>query len=301
MIVWRFNLSCLFVGFMFFLGIVWLWRPSFVRTGYVFEEKFLSGVLLSQPRPGEAIKTSSTLDKLENEIADDSSREVVLNTGVDKADEIVEPDKAEALGYKQEFSVNNELQGVIKHVLVNLDVPFTSQAPEKNWEQPWQDACEEAAILMLEAYYKGYGLSPLFAKDEILKIIDWEEEQNWGSSIPIKDIGVLFETYITINKKPKLVENLSVLDIKTFLDKGLPILAVADGTELPNKWYSGDGPDYHALIIRGYTSDGKFITNDPGVNRGRNFSFPADDLMEALHDWNGGNVAEGRKAVLVLE
>ena len=41
-----------------------------------------------------------------------------------------------------------------------ISVPFTSQAPEKNWEQPWQDACEEAAVLMLDAYYKNYNLSP---------------------------------------------------------------------------------------------------------------------------------------------
>src|SRR5690606_41290644 len=35
-----------------------------------------------------------------------------------------------------------------------LDVPFTSQAPEGNWKQPWQDACEETSILMVDRFYQ---------------------------------------------------------------------------------------------------------------------------------------------------
>ena len=31
---------------------------------------------------------------------------------------------------------------------INLDIPFTSQAPSLNWDQPYQDFCEEASILM---------------------------------------------------------------------------------------------------------------------------------------------------------
>ena len=50
----------------------------------------------------------------------------------------------------------------------------------------------------------------------------------------------------------------------------------------------------------GFTKD-KFITNDPGVNRGRNFVFPVDNIMESIHDWNGGDVQGGRKVVLVIE
>ena len=31
---------------------------------------------------------------------------------------------------------------------INLPVPFTPQAPHANWELPYQEACEEAAVLM---------------------------------------------------------------------------------------------------------------------------------------------------------
>jgi hypothetical protein len=81
---------------------------------------------------------------------------------------------------------------------------------------------------------------------------------------------------------------------------GHPVLAVADGRTLPNSYYSNGGPPYHALIIRGYTAD-KFITNDPGVNRGKNFVFPIQAVMNSLHDWNDGKVAGGLPAVLVVE
>src|SRR3989338_6436262 len=38
---------------------------------------------------------------------------------------------------------------------VNLDIPFTSQAPHLNWEQPYQDFCEEASVLMAVQYVRG--------------------------------------------------------------------------------------------------------------------------------------------------
>ena len=36
---------------------------------------------------------------------------------------------------------------------------------------------------MLDAFYKGYNVSPLFVKDEILKMVAWEETQGMGLSI----------------------------------------------------------------------------------------------------------------------
>jgi len=184
---------------------------------------------------------------------------------------------------------------------INLPVPFTSQAPEANWEQPWQDACEEAAVLMLDAYYKGYGLSVLTAKDEILKMVAWEDSKGWNYSIPIVDVNELAMDYIA----PKdysfhVIENPSVDDIKQFLANGHPVLVVAYGKDLPNPFFSGDGPEYHALVIRGYT-DSQFITNDPGTKRGENFLYNYQDLMSAIHDWNGGDVQNGKAVIMVAK
>ena len=183
---------------------------------------------------------------------------------------------------------------------INLDVPFTSQAPEKNWDQPWQDACEEAAIIMLEAYYKEYDLSPLFVKDEILKMTEWESEQGWGSSINANKVKQLAEWYIDAGHNLKIINNPTIDGIKKLVSSGKPVLVLADGKALPNPYFSNGGPVYHALIIRGYT-DEKFITNDPGTQFGENFTYTYSDLMSAIHDWNGGDVSEGQPVVLVLE
>ncbi len=181
---------------------------------------------------------------------------------------------------------------------INLNVPFTSQAPEKDWGQPWQDACEEAALLMLDAYYKKYNLSPLFAKDEIIKMVEWEQTRNLGKSIEIKEIKEIFSDYF--NFKSEIIENPTVEQIKRFIANGNPVLAVADGKVLPNPHYRNGGPVYHALIIRGYDED-EFITNDPGTQFGRGFKYKYDDLMNAIHEWNGGDVKNGRKVILVVE
>lgn len=49
-------------------------------------------------------------------------------------------------------------------------VPFTSQAPEGNWQEPWQNACEEASIVMIQNFYKDEGLSADKARQQILAV-----------------------------------------------------------------------------------------------------------------------------------
>lgn len=185
---------------------------------------------------------------------------------------------------------------------INLDVPFTSQAPEGDWSQPWQDACEEAAVLMLDAYYKEYGLSPLFAKDELVKMVDWEEGvHGWGRSIELTKIQAVYEWFAGERaQKTEILENPTVDELKQFIANGHPVLVVADGKVLPNPHFQNGGPEYHALIIRGYTED-SFITNDPGTRFGENFVYAYDDLMNAIRDWNGGDVKSGRRVVLVAK
>ena len=57
-----------------------------------------------------------------------------------------------------------------------LDVPFTSQAPHANWDLPYQEACEEASILMVHYFHKGKELNPDLADAKILDIVAAEEE-----------------------------------------------------------------------------------------------------------------------------
>src|SRR5262245_4045155 len=59
---------------------------------------------------------------------------------------------------------------------MNLDVPFASQAPFGDWSQPYQDACEEASIIMVHYYLTGKTLTRELMKEEILKLVEWENQ-----------------------------------------------------------------------------------------------------------------------------
>ena len=55
------------------------------------------------------------------------------------------------------------------------------------------------------------------------------------------------------------------------------------------------------LVVRGFTSDGKFITNDPGTYRGEGYQYDFDTVMNAIHDWNGGEeITQGKKVALIV-
>lgn len=274
---YKFNFICLgLIGF-FVIGLLWQWRFVLVerptdRTAHI-----------------QVVSRDEILGLNEETI-------LVSETSTDIIELREEEMNKELIGVE----VHAGLQDILVMAEFNLGVPFTSQAPERDWEQPWQDACEEAAILMLDAYYKGYGLSPLFAKEEILKLISWEEDLGWGGSINIEKIKQLAEEYFGFIGRTKIIEDPTVDQIKDFVRSGNPVLVVADGRILPNQYYTDGGPDYHALIIRGFTET-EFITNDPGINTGTNFIFPIDDVMDSIRDWNNGDVKNGRRVILVIE
>jgi hypothetical protein len=180
---------------------------------------------------------------------------------------------------------------------INLAVPFTSQAPQGDWSQPWQDACEEAALLMFDAYYKEYGISPVFARDEIQKMVDWEEIYTWKGSISLEKVIELGEAFSMYSlEQIQIQENPTIKQIKKSIAAGHPVYAVANGKTLDNPNFTNGGPVYHALIIRGYNEQG-FYTNDPGTRNGENFFYTYENLMDSIHDWNGGDVEHGSKVV----
>lgn len=281
----KFNIICLFLDIILLLGIVWVWRLSDNNKQItVNRQQIIETDITAFDRHLERIRQPAEESKDPNEEIDSStsSSYTEVTEDFDQNDELILP---------KEFL---------------LSVPFTSQAPEKNWEQPWQDACEEAALLMLDAYYKKYNLSPLFSRDEILKMVKWEEERGWGGSIEIEKVKQMAEEYLKISNfqftisKLIIIENPTVDDIKKSIVAGNPVLVVADGKILPNPHFQNGGPVYHALIIKGYTET-EFITNDPGTQFGEGFKYKYDDLLNAIRDWNGGDVKNGRRVVLVVE
>jgi hypothetical protein len=269
-----FNISCLFVIFVLSLGTFWFARGEYKDWQREKEKQNLPQIVHREKIKKQTVTSTPVVT---------SSVPVQVPTSTIVAPPLIAPHEEKPLPPS-----------------MNLDVPFTSQAPEKIWTQPWQDACEEAAILMIDAYYKDLTLSISYAKEEIIKMVEWEEKKGWGLSIEIEKIQLLFEDYLKTEKSVKLVEDPTIEEIKKYIARGVPVYVVADGKVLPNPNFRNGGPEYHALVIRGYTET-EFITNDPGTQFGENFKYKYQDLMDSIRDWNGGDVKSGRRVVLVVE
>jgi hypothetical protein len=55
------------------------------------------------------------------------------------------------------------------------------------------------------------------------------------------------------------------------------------------------------LVLKGYRADGAFITHEPGTRFGENYVYDETSIMEAAHDWNGGNVENGARVMILAE
>lgn len=174
---------------------------------------------------------------------------------------------------------------------VNLAVPFTPQAPDADWSQPWQDGCEEAALLMVDAFNrqdKSTLLPASVTKQKIADMVKWQEER-FGKH---KDIGVdemaivakeyLGYTKVTVNKEANLTQ------IKAELSRGKPVIVPAAGQLLNNPFFTPPGPAYHVFVITGFKGD-TFIANENGTRRGRNYEYSSVVLDRALHDTVDGS------------
>ncbi len=182
-----------------------------------------------------------------------------------------------------------------------IEVPFLVQAPTGNWDMPYQEACEEASIIMLHHFIEGTAVTPAQADEEILKMVEWENARfNYSADITIAEAKRVAEDYY--KHRGQLFYDFTIDDMKRLLAEGHPIIVPLAGRDIGNPYYSGEGPWYHMLVVTGY--DGNyFITNDVGTKRGRNFRYPQKRLFDAIHDWTGvkEDIRTGRKAMLVLE
>lgn len=182
-----------------------------------------------------------------------------------------------------------------------LDVPFTSQAPEGNWAEPWQNACEETSIVMVDAFFDGDELSKRDASQRIKEIFA-EKKKVAGDSFDesMSTIAsVIHEA--ELGWEVILVENPTVEDMTSYLEAGNPIIAPVYARELDNPYYPGEGPDYHVVVVTGYDDvTGEFIVHDPGTSRGESLRFVYQEFYDAIHDYLGtDNYTDGPKRMLV--
>lgn len=182
-----------------------------------------------------------------------------------------------------------------------LDVSFTSQAPFTVWDFDHDNACEEAAILIVHYFWQKKELTPEIADKEILEMIEYQKK-NWGGHFDLEaeetaKLAKEFYGYENIEIK----YDISIEDIKKEIFAGNPVILPTAGRLLGNPYYRQPGPLYHMLVAIGFDDGkGEMIVNDPGTKRGENFVYKYDVLEKAIHDWNEGKVEDGKKAMIVI-
>ncbi|MDP3955169.1 MAG: C39 family peptidase [bacterium] len=189
---------------------------------------------------------------------------------------------------------------------VNLDIPFTSQAPFGNWSDPReQNGCEEAAVLMVIKWKQKKGLSKQEALSEIIASSLYQEE-HFGTShdTSAKDTAerIIKGYYNYPNVKVK--NDITIEDIIEEIMANHPVIIPADGQVNGNPYYTPPGPERHMIVIKGYDPNTReFITNDPGTRHGANYRYPEKVLYNAIRDYpTGVNVPiQGvKKAIIVI-
>lgn len=195
--------------------------------------------------------------------------------------------------------------------VINLNVPFTIQAPYEVWDEFHGELCEEASILMAQWYATGKNgeavgryknrIPQATADAELKAISDWEREHiTQAVDTTAAETAKIGRDFLGI-KNTTEINNPSAEQLKQALAEGNIILVPAAGRLLNNPHFKQPGPPYHMFIIRGY-QDGNFITNDPGIRQGEGYVYSEKTIMNAIHDWTGStsNIESGKKVVVVI-
>ncbi|MBI5207009.1 MAG: C39 family peptidase [Candidatus Firestonebacteria bacterium] len=171
--------------------------------------------------------------------------------------------------------------------IVIKDVPFIVQAPFSNW-QVHHESCEEASALIVHNYLSGY--KDLDMKLIDLTIRDMKEFQikRYGEEKDLynEDFVELIKQYFKY-KNVKAYTNATLLDLKTKLSQGIPVIVQVNAGMLSNPNMRHNG--YHVLVAIGYDDDKQnIITNDPGTIHGKMYSYSYSRFESAMV--KGGSV-----------
>lgn len=114
---------------------------------------------------------------------------------------------------------------------LNLAAPFYSQAPHGDWSFPWQEACEEASLLLAANVYGKHNWTLEEFNTEILNMVEWQEGK-FGTYLDttVAQTAQIANEYLKLETITH--ENPTYEDVKKILNKGHFILMFFSGKEL---------------------------------------------------------------------
>lgn len=224
---------------------------------------------------------------------------------------------AEVFLYKEakfpDFRINHiekskEEVKIIDNENVLLDVPFIAQAPFGEWGNPvFQDACEEAALIISMLWLENKEFTKEQAKAEIQKMSDFELEKygEYRDRSATDTVQLMKDYYGYYNYNIEVKFNITTEDIKSELRKGNLVIVPVNGQIVKNPYYTLPGPERHMLVIIGYDSKTKeFITNDVGTRHGKGFRYSEQRVYDSIRDYETGYhipITEIRKVMIAVK
>lgn len=183
-----------------------------------------------------------------------------------------------------------------------IKVPFTSQAPKADWSMPYQEACEESAVLMVDYFFKRKTFTPNIANAEILKVVDWQNKVlgDYVHTNVAQTVRMIKEYFGY--SRVRVLQNVTADDIRAEIRAGHPVILPTAGRMLGNKYFHQPGPIYHMIVVTGFNGR-QFITNDSGTKRGEGYVYSEKVLMAAIHDWTGDDatITKGHRLAIVID
>jgi len=203
----------------------------------------------------------------------EKTAEIRSNSGLSATDDEMQEKKLESEEKQKEIEIPSTF---------DVQVPFAPQAPFANWDLPYQEACEEASLIMAYKYFANEPLNKKIMDDEIKDLVDWQlEKLGHYTDTDLKEVEFIANEYFGLNTEISI--EVTEENIKKQLILGNLIIIPASGRDLDNPNFTEPGPIFHMLVIRGYDRN-EFITNDPGTRNGWKFKYKYDNLIEAVHD-----------------
>lgn len=189
---------------------------------------------------------------------------------------------------------------------IRQTVPFTVQAPRGEWGVAmFQDACEEASVLMAFAWTDGKTKITVDEAERQIRAMTAWEDKRFGVSVDLspEDTAILMREYFQW-PKVSVAPDVTKQDIIDALSGGAVVIVPTDGKALKNQFFTAGGPDRHMLVIIGYDPKKKqFITNDPGTRHGEGYRYNEDVLYAAIRAYQTGDhlpIAGDQKTVIVV-
>jgi len=252
----------------------------------------------------EQIKTQKDLLKQEKIKAEQEKKEKLSIKLKQETQKIADENKQKQIeeentkAKQKQEEINKPIIIPQKYDIQNMQ--FFSQAPYGNWNQPYQDACEEASLLIGYYYIKNMNKTKDQYNKDLLKMVKLEMDMLWYfESTTIMEMKQIINTRDP-SIKAKIIEHPSIRDIEKEISQNHAVIAPFYGKWINNPHYASWWPEYHFMVIKWYDQS-NFITHDVWTIRWANRNYPKSLLMEHMHDWNRIDVQKWAPRILVLE